>query len=122
MTDRFNLSFTNGEHDLFVWLQSQQNPSGLIKDYLKAKRNGEISDSITQEENKPDNSVLISSLLRSFIGDDVDAYGGEAVFLDNIDTQILNTRVSLLVAAHPNEADAVISLAKERYPVVGAKL
>lgn len=120
MTDRFNLSFTNEEHELFVWLQSQKNASGLIKDLLRSYRKGEQSISAAADAEPANDPAIINALLRIFIGEDVDGYGGEKAFLRYVDKPAMNRRVSMLMAAHPVEAAAVLAAAKAKYPTVGA--
>lgn len=122
MTDRFNLSFTNEEHELYLWLQSQKNPSGLIKDLLRAYRNGEQTAAPKADAQPANDPVLIKALMQTFVGEDIEGYGGERAFLQYVDRQMLNNRVSLLMAAHPVEAAAVITATKERYPAVGVLL
>lgn len=122
MTDRFNLSFTNEEHELYLWLQSQKNPSGLIKDLLRAYRNGEQAAAPKADAQPANDPALIKALMQTFVGEDIEEYGGERIFLQYVDRQMLNNRVSLLMAAHPVEAAAVITATKERYPAVGVLL
>ena len=121
MTDRFNLSFTNDEHELFLWLQSQKNGSGLLKDLLRAYRNGEQKPASAAEPDGPSPAV-VNALLQTFIGEDIAGYGSEKQFLQYVNRQMINTRVSMLMTAHPVEAVAVIAAAKERYPTVGELL
>lgn len=120
MTDRFNLSFTNDEHELFVWLQNQKNASGLLKDLLRSYRNGEQS--IVEKKEPETDQVIINALMRNFIGEDVENYGGEKAFLRYVGKPAMNRRVSMLMTAHPVEAASVIRAAKERYPLVGELL
>lgn len=118
MTDRFNLTFTNSEHDLYVQLVAEKNPSGLLKGLLKAYLNGDME--AQAEDAEPElNQALIEGLLMTFIGDDIENYQGESQFLANVD---LRSRIRMLNVNHPKEADAVIALAKAKYPFVGAKL
>ena len=122
MTDRFNLSFTNDEHELYMWLQTQKNPSGLIKDLLRAYRNGEQSAAPKTDAEPETDLTKINALMQNFVGEDVANYGGERNFLRYVDRQMLNNRVSMLMATHPEEASDVIKLAKEKYPLVGVLL
>lgn len=121
MTDKLNLTFTNEEHDLYLWLKDQPNASGLIKDLLKGYRNGGTRPSADPASEEPAEAV-IKSLVATFIGDDVREYGGERAFLDYVDEQMLSNRVARLMQAHPVEAVYVLAAAKKTYPAIGAKL
>ena len=120
MTYRFNLSFTNDEYDLYDWLLHQKNSSGLIKDLLRAYRSGEQT--AAPEPEQVTDTAKINALMRRFVGDDIENYGGESVFLKFNGAQVISNRVHSLYVMHPAEAAEVIKLVKEKYPIIGEML
>lgn len=119
---RINIGFGVNEDALYAQMKAEDNISRLLKNLYVAYKSGEQAAAPKADAQPANDPALIKALMQNFVGEDIEGYGGERIFLQYVDRQMLNNRVSLLMAAHPVEAAAVITATKERYPAVGVLL
>lgn len=123
MTDRFNLTFSNDEHDLYLKVMALPQKTRIIKDLLRAYFDGNAPAAAVRDDPKDETDfALIGTLVGMTVGEDVTAYGGEYQFLQYVTAAMIQNRISSLRIQHPKEADEVISQIRRMYPKIGEKI
>ena len=125
VTDSFKLTFTNEEHDLYVFLKNTPGASREIKAFLRrwmqggenpAEANqGEQTDADAEQER-------IAEIYELTFGDIPENYGSMYHFLRECGLSAIKGRLQSLTANHPKEAAEVIHLLRRTYPELKGKV
>ena len=125
MTDRFNLTFTDAEHDLYLFLKETPGAPREIKSFLRrwmqggenpAEANqGEQTDAAAEQER-------IAEIYELTFGDIPEVYGSMYCFLRECSISAIKGRIQTLTANHPKEAAEVVHLLRRNYPELKGKV
>jgi len=81
MSDKFNLNFTDEEHNLYLQMKALPNPSKIIKDLLKVYFKNPVK---AEPKEESIDFSKIGTIIGTFVGDDVVAYGSQDEFNRNV--------------------------------------
>ena len=125
MTDRFNLTFTDAEHDLYLFLKETPGATREIKAFLRrwmqggenpAEANqGEQTDADAEQER-------IAEIYDITFGDILENYGSMRVFLRECSLSAIKGRIQTLTANHPKEAAEVVHQLRRNHPELKGKV
>ena len=125
MTDRFNLTFTDAEHDLYLFLKETPGATREIKAFLRrwmqggenpAEANqGEQTDAAAEQER-------IAEIYELTFGDIPENYGSMYHFLRECGLSAIKGRIQTLTANHPKESAEVVHLLRRNYPELKGKV
>ena len=125
MTDRITLTFTNEEHDIYLFLKNTPGATREIKSFLRrwmqggenpAEANqGEQTDAAAEQER-------IAEIYELTFGDIQENYGSMYNFLRVCSISAIKGRLQSLTANHPKEAAEVIRLLRRNHPELKGKV
>lgn len=125
MTDRITLTFTNEEHDIYLFLKNTPGATREIKSFLRrwmqggenpAEANqGEQTDAAAEQER-------IAEIYELTFGDIQENYGSMYNFLRECSISAIKGRLQSLTANHPKEAAEVIRLLRRNHPELKGKV
>ena len=126
MTDRFNLTFTDSEHDLYLFLKATPGATREIKAFLRRWMQGsENPAEETEGEQQQDADAKqerIAEIYEITFGDIPEHYGSMHTFLRENGLSAIKGRIQTLRANHPQEAEEVVHLLRRNYPELKGKV
>ena len=125
MTDRFNLTFTDAEHDLYLFLKETPGATREIKAFLRRWMQGGENPTATETGTQTDADAeqeRIAEIYELTFGDIPENYGSMYHFLRECGLSAIKGRLQSLTANHPKEAAEVIHLLRRTYPELKGKV
>lgn len=125
MTDRFNLTFTDAEHDLYLFLKETPGATREIKSFLRRWMQGGENPTATETGTQTDADAeqeRIAEIYDITFGDILENYGSMQVFLRECSLSAIKGRIQTLTANHPKEAAEVVHLLRRNHPELKGKV
>ena len=125
MTDRFNLTFTDAEHDLYLFLKETPGATREIKAFLRRWMQGGENPTATETGTQTDADAeqeRIEEIYDITFGDILENYGSMQVFLRECSLSAIKGRIQTLTANHPKEAAEVVHLLRRNHPELKGKV
>ena len=125
MTDRFNLTFTDAEHDLYLFLKETPGATREIKAFLRRWMQGGENPTATETGTQTDADAeqeRIAEIYELTFGDIPENYGSMYVFLRECGLSAIKGRIQTLTANHPKEAAEVVHQLRRNHPELKGKV
>ncbi|MBO5368616.1 hypothetical protein J6A32_08305 [Methanocorpusculum sp.] len=125
MTDRFNLTFTDAEHDLYVFLKNTPGATREIKSFLRRWMQGGENPTATETGTQTDADAeqeRIAEIYELTFGDIPENYGTMYHFLRECGLSAIKGRIQTLTANHPKEAAEVVHQLRRNHPELKGKV
>ena len=125
MTDRFNLTFTDAEHDLYLFLKETPGATREIKSFLRRWMQGGENPTATETGTQTDADAeqeRIAEIYELTFGDIPEHYGSMRVFLRECGLSAIKGRIQTLTANHPKEAAEVVHQLRRNHPELKGKV
>ena len=125
MTDSFKLTFTNEEHDLYVFLKNTPGATREIKSFLRRWMQGGENPTATETGTQTDADAeqeRIAEIYELTFGDIPENYGTMYHFLRECGLSAIKGRIQTLTANHPKEAAEVVHQLRRNHPELKGKV
>lgn len=116
MSDRFNLTFTDTEHDLYVFLKSTPGATREIKAFLRRWMQGGENPTAGIQTDADADRERTAGIYELTFGDIVENFGTMRNFIRECGLSAIQGRIITLRANHPQEAADVLDILKANHP------
>ena len=125
MSDRFNLTFTDAEHDLYLFLKNTPGATRELKAFLRRWMQGGENPTATETGTQTDADAeqeRIAEIYEITFGDIPEVYGTMHRFLRECGLSAIKGRIQTLTANHPKEAAEVVHLLRRNHSELKGKV